>query len=131
MNGVQQELRLTLPSRESVTVNRIHQRCIDSCPPPASRRGLSVRGKTLVLWFVLIVSLVFIPSLSSPLHAQATGVRQTLHTHVRPAVANGDAKLLGVVPRGQTMRLSIVLALRNQDALTSLLTRLYDPSSPD
>jgi len=90
-----------------------------------------VRGKTLVLCFVLIVALVFVQPLSSQLHAQAPGVRQTLHAHVRPAVTSGEAKLVGIVPRGQTMRLSIVLPLRNQEALTSLLTRLYDPSSPD
>ena len=38
---------------------------------------------------------------------------------------------MGSLPPEQRMNLSIVLPLRNQAELTSLLQRLYDPSSPD
>ena len=56
---------------------------------------------------------------------------QILQHHVRPAVSGGQAALVGSLPATKHMNLSIVMPLRNQDELTSLLSRLYDPSSPD
>jgi hypothetical protein len=56
---------------------------------------------------------------------------QSLHGHVRPAVLNGRAAAAGLMAPQAHMNLSIVLPLRNQAELTQLLTRLYDPSSPD
>ena len=38
---------------------------------------------------------------------------------------------MGSLPSEQRMNVSILLALRNQSELTRLLSRLYDPSSPD
>ncbi len=61
---------------------------------------------------------------------QAEQTRQVLHNHVRPAVANG-APLVGALPPTQRINLAIMLPLRNQNELTSLLERLYDPTSPD
>jgi N-acetylneuraminic acid mutarotase len=66
---------------------------------------------------------------SSPAPAQPS--RQVLHSHVRPAVSNGQAALVGALPPAQSLNVSIVLPLRNQAGLTALLGRLYDPSSPD
>ena len=57
--------------------------------------------------------------------------QQQLRNHVRSEVTTGKAAYLGVLPPDQQLHLSIVLPLRNQAQLTSLLTRLYDPSSPD
>jgi subtilase family serine protease len=62
---------------------------------------------------------------------QAQQSLQALHRHVRPAVSSGQAALVSPLPTTQRMNLSIVLQLRNQAELTSLLGRLYDPSSPD
>ncbi len=62
---------------------------------------------------------------------QAQQSLQALHKHVRPAVSSGQAALVSSLPATQRMNLSIVLPLRNQTELTSLLGRLYDPSSPD
>ena len=62
-------------------------------------------------------------------HAQQS--LQTLHNHVRGAVFSRQAALVSSLPPGQNMQLTIVLPLRNQSELTSLLKRLYDPSSPD
>src|SRR5271157_1254067 len=62
---------------------------------------------------------------------QAQQSLQVLHNHVRPAVASGQAAPVGVLPRSQRLNLAIMLPLRNQSELTSLLDRLYDPSSPD
>jgi subtilase family serine protease len=61
--------------------------------------------------------------------AQAEQIRQALHNHVRPAVASGQAPLVGALPSTQRMNLAIMLPLRNQNELTSLLDRLYDPTS--
>lgn len=63
--------------------------------------------------------------------AQLLQPRQSLHGHVRPAVASGGAQRLGDLPTAQRLNVSIQLAPRNQPALSDLLTRLYDPSSPD
>ncbi len=65
------------------------------------------------------------------IQGQAQELRQTLHSHVRPAVSSGEAALVGSLPPEQRMNLSIVLPLRNQSELAGLLKRLYDPSSPD
>jgi len=50
--------------------------------------------------------------------------------HVREATLNGQAPSVGRLPATQSMRLVLVLPLRNQDALDSFLKELYDPSSP-
>jgi hypothetical protein len=55
----------------------------------------------------------------------------TLHNHVHREVTDGQTPLVGSLPSGQQMNLSIVLPLRNQPELKSLLQRLYDPTSPD
>jgi subtilase family serine protease len=62
---------------------------------------------------------------------QAKKAAQVLHNHVRLAVANGRAARVGPMPNNQRLRLAVMLPLRNQNELTSLLKRLYDRSSPD
>ena len=49
--------------------------------------------------------------------------------HVRQAVLSGQARSVGHLPAAQTMRLVLVLPLRNQAELENLLQELYDPSS--
>jgi len=83
--------------------------------------------KALRRWCALVSVILIFHSL--PVNPQQ--VRQTLAGHVEPAVSSGLAKLVGVLPPAQRLDLSIVLSLRNQDQLTNLLSRLYDPSSPD
>jgi subtilase family serine protease len=56
---------------------------------------------------------------------------QTLHNHVRAAVTSGRAARIGTMSHGQRMTLAIILPLRSQAELASLLKRIYDPSSPD
>ena len=56
---------------------------------------------------------------------------QVLHNHVRPEVSGHQAALVRALPVDRQLRASIVLPLRNQDELTALLGRLYDPTSPD
>jgi subtilase family serine protease len=62
---------------------------------------------------------------------QAQQPLQVLHNHVRPAVANRQAVPVGSLAPTQHLNLAIMLPLRNQPELTSLLARLYDPASPD
>ncbi|MGB2670395.1 MAG: S53 family peptidase [Candidatus Acidiferrum sp.] len=50
--------------------------------------------------------------------------------HVRQAILNGQAKSMGRLPSAQTMRIDVVLPLRNQADLENFLQELYDPSSP-
>lgn len=56
---------------------------------------------------------------------------QHLNSHVRPAVARGQARALHAMEAGQRLNLSIVLPLRNPERLKTLLSNLYDPSSPE
>jgi kumamolisin len=60
-------------------------------------------------------------------HAQ---LQPVLTKHVRQAATNGQAPLLGRLPANQSMNLVLVLPLRNQDELESLLSELYNPNSP-
>jgi subtilase family serine protease len=53
-----------------------------------------------------------------------------LTRHVRDVTRNGQATLIGHLPATQSMRLDIVLPMRNQAALNDLLNQLYDSSSP-
>ncbi|MGB2621635.1 MAG: S53 family peptidase [Candidatus Acidiferrum sp.] len=50
--------------------------------------------------------------------------------HVRPDVQSGKARFLNHLAGTQTLRLNIVLPLRDQAGLDDFLQELYDPSSP-
>ena len=62
---------------------------------------------------------------------QAQQSVQVLHNHVPAAVSSRNAALVGLMPEEQQIHVSIVMPLRNENELTKLLSRLYDPSSPD
>jgi len=57
-------------------------------------------------------------------------IQPPLTHHLRSVVADGQAKPIGTLPTSQTMRLVLVLPLRNQTALDTLLSDLYNPNSP-
>jgi len=86
--------------------------------------AFSGHGNDLLAACMIALTLFAVPTL-------AQQPPQALHNHVRPAVSNGQAKLVGSLPATQQLNLSIVLPLRNQSALDALLNRLYDPSSSD
>ncbi|WP_158787169.1 FG-GAP-like repeat-containing protein [Granulicella sp. L46] len=77
-----------------------------------------------------VIPLTFFP-LGGWISSFAQQPLQVLHHHVRPAVSDGRAALLSPLAADQQLHISIVLPLRNQTALTSLLSRLYDPKDPD
>ncbi len=56
---------------------------------------------------------------------------QALHNHVPPVVSSGRAAIVGSLPSTQQLSLSIVLPLRNEAELDSLLGQIYDPTSPN
>jgi subtilase family serine protease len=79
------------------------------------------RFSTSLLTIIALLSVVSIASAESlPL----------LTRHVRDVTSNGQARLVGHLPATQSMRLDIVLTMRNQAGLTNLLNELYNPSSP-
>src|SRR5580704_1628133 len=59
-----------------------------------------------------------------------TQAQSLMTRHVREANLNGQAKFVGRLPAGQSMRIDVVLPLRDQAGLDSFLRELYDPSSP-
>jgi Pro-kumamolisin, activation domain/Bacterial Ig-like domain (group 3)/MBG domain (YGX type)/FG-GAP-like repeat len=88
------------------------------------RRGLDFFVRFAV--FALVIFIVGSPALNAQ-EAQL----QTMHSrHVRPEVSDRRAAFVGRLADDTQMHLSVILPLRNQDALNGLLQRLYDPSSP-
>lgn len=58
------------------------------------------------------------------------GLAQSLLTHhMREAASSGEARAIGQLPSSQIMSLDIVLPLRNQEGLETLLSDIYDPKS--
>jgi subtilase family serine protease len=91
-----------------------------------------VRGQVLFLCLLLVfAALPALAQVSQPIGGDAQAPLQILHNHVRPAVTDGQAVPMGVLPATQRMKLAIMLPLRNQGELTNLLSRIYDPTSPD
>ena len=68
-------------------------------------------------------------ALFSIMEGQAQG-QSVMTRHLRPAVAGGQAKFVNRLPGTQTLRLDLVLPLRDPAGLESFLQRVYDPTSP-
>jgi subtilase family serine protease len=87
------------------------------------------RNRTLFARLVSVALGISFLGLTLPGLAQES--LQVLNHHVRSEISSGKWLPIGSLPSSQQLHLSIVLPLRNQDELTSLLGRLSDPSSPD
>jgi subtilase family serine protease len=85
-----------------------------------SYEGAISRGLSVALCAATLVLVM-----EAPAQAQVA-----LTHHVREAVAGGQAKFLSPLPATQSLRLDVVLPLRNQAGLDRLLQEIYDPSSP-
>ncbi|MGC1373986.1 MAG: protease pro-enzyme activation domain-containing protein [Candidatus Sulfotelmatobacter sp.] len=81
----------------------------------------------MVRRFSTFLPRIFIFALAFTLLSQAQS--QLLTRHVRDAVLNGQAQLIGQLPATQTLRFDIVLPLRDRAGLQNFLQELYDPSS--
>ncbi|MFZ1919398.1 MAG: S53 family peptidase [Terriglobales bacterium] len=76
---------------------------------------------------LLLAAAAMVPGVSLVSQAQP---QQLMTRHTREAVVNGQAQSLGRLPASQSMRLTVVLALRHEPELNNFLDQLYDPSSP-
>jgi len=78
-----------------------------------------------------ITKILFALMVSLLLHSVNTQAQSSavITRHVREATQSGEARLLGHLPASQSMRIVLVLPLRNQTELETLLHDLYDPSS--
>ncbi len=95
-----------------------------------SRVSASPRSEISTRWIPctqLILCLVLLLMMPAFAAAQA---RSLLTHHMRQATLNGQARLLGRLPATQSMRIHIVLPLRDQTGLNTFLQGLYDPSNP-
>jgi kumamolisin len=63
--------------------------------------------------------------MAAPAQAQSA-----LTHHVREAVAGGEAQFLNPLPATESLRLDVVLPLRDQAGLDRFLAEIYDPASP-
>jgi kumamolisin len=62
--------------------------------------------------------------------SQAAQPQSPLTRHVRSVILDGQAHSVGRLPAQQSLQLDVVLPIRDQAGLDSLLQELYDPSSP-
>jgi subtilase family serine protease len=89
------------------------------------RRIPMFKSRRVALCFFLVAVLSF---------SFATGSQQNLqrlHGHVAPAVSKGQVRPLRAMSHQQTLHFSLVLPMRNGAQLDQLLSRLYNPGSPD
>lgn len=54
-----------------------------------------------------------------------------MNDHVVPAVSSGKAAPVGALPTTQRLNLALMLPLRNESEMLSLIDRQHDPASPD
>jgi subtilase family serine protease len=96
-------------------------------PQESSRKRL--RGGVVIR--KLSASLLALVAIVSAVNIVCLAQSETLLTrHLRAAVVNGEAKLVGRLPATETMHFDVVLALRHQPELENFLQELYDPWNP-
>jgi subtilase family serine protease len=66
---------------------------------------------------------------ASSIPAALAQPQSLLTHHVQPVVLHGQAPFVGKLPANQSMRIDIVLAVRDQAGLDRFLQDVYDPSS--
>jgi subtilase family serine protease len=88
---------------------------------------VSIKGEIVIR--KLSVSLLMFAAMVSALTVVSQAESALLTRHVRDAVVSGEAKPVGRMPANQTMRFSVVLALRHQPELDNFLQDVYDPTS--
>ena len=81
------------------------------------------RFASSVLTFIALVTALNV--------ASSAQLQPTLTRHTRDAVVNGQAASVGRLPGNQTLELTLVLPLRNQQSLRLFLGDVYNPASPN
>jgi kumamolisin len=92
----------------------IEEKTMKRLSPPLSRLAVLACAVTTLL--------LTIPGHASP--------QPLLTRHVRDAVVNGQAQLVGQLPATKTLRFDMVLPLRDRTGLQNFLQELQDPASP-
>jgi hypothetical protein len=100
-------------------VNNRHQSVATALGDTKWRSHLFINVSTLCL----VVSVTF----TTPAHAAE---RQLVHDHAVKVIAEFGLQPVGALPDSTNLDLVIGLPLRNQEALTNLMQRQYEPSSP-
>jgi subtilase family serine protease len=77
-----------------------------------------------------IIAAALLLVFASSIPAALAQPQSLLTHHVREVTLNGQAPFVGRLPPTRSMRIDIVLAVRDQAGLDSFLRELYDPSSP-
>ena len=90
-----------------------------------SQSGKSYGVAVLRGVYVLLCSAMLLFVMETQAQAQSMPTR-----HLRQAVISGEATFLNRLPETQTLRLDIVLPLRDPAGLEKFLQEVYDPSSP-
>jgi len=75
--------------------------------------------------YVVLCSAMLLFVMGAQAQAQSMPTR-----HLRQAVISGQAAFLNRLPETQTLRIDVVLPLRDQAGLEKFLQEVYDPSSP-
>lgn len=109
----------------------MHVPAISLFPSVTSRVAVTILKRYMQFAALVLLGLSFCLLPITEETAQAQQTRQTLRNHVQMAVTTGKASAVRAVADSEQMNLAIVLPLRNTSDLTSLIQRLYDPSSPD
>ncbi len=81
--------------------------------------------RKLSVFLLTIIAMVFGASIVCQAQPQSLLTR-----HVREVTVNGEAKSIGRLPATKSLRVDIVLSLRDKGGLESYLQKIYDPSSP-
>src|SRR6516162_9695353 len=81
------------------------------------------RFASSVLTFIALVTALNV--------ASSAQLQPTLTRHTRDAVVNGQEASVGRLPGNQTLELTLVLPLRNQQSLRLFLGDVYNPASPN
>jgi subtilase family serine protease len=95
---------------------------------PKDVQGKSLSNRRIMsrkLGLTTILAIVFLASTLGWSEPQPLLTR-----HVRDVVVNGQVQMVGQLPANQSMRLVLVLPLRNQEGLDNFLQELYDPATP-
>jgi subtilase family serine protease len=91
-------------------------------PANSLRRKAVIRKLTVVL--LTIVAMVLGANIVCLAQPQSLMTR-----HVRDVTLNAQAPFVGLLPAAQSIRLDVVLAVRDQEGLDSFLKEVYDPSN--
>jgi subtilase family serine protease len=87
-------------------------------------------GKVRVVAFLRGAQVALCSAMLLFLFSIVTRAQNMPTRHVRQDVVSGRAQFLNQLPASQTMRLDVVLPLRDPEGLESFLKELYDPASP-